>query len=68
MNIEIKIIKRIMSEKKTALPSRRNEDWKIVKAETENINELLILSSTNPRLNELIYAGANLVSDKIGVS
>ena len=38
MNIEI--IKRIMSEKKITLPSLKNQDWKIVQAENENINEL----------------------------
>ena len=33
---------RIISEKKTRLPSLRNQDWKTVKAKTEKINELLI--------------------------
>ena len=45
MNIEI--IKRIISEKKTTLPLLRNQDWNTVKAETEKINELLIHISMN---------------------
>ena len=32
MNVEI--MKRIMSEKKTTLPSLSNQDWKTVKSET----------------------------------
>ena len=30
-----------MSEKKTRLPSLRNQDWKTDQSETEKINELL---------------------------
>ena len=30
-----------MSEKKTARPSVRNQDWKTVKAETEKIKNLI---------------------------
>ena len=35
-------IKRIMSEKKTTLPSLRNKDWRTVKFEAEKVNDLLI--------------------------
>ena len=31
----IENLKRIMSEKKTRLPSLRNQDWRTVKTETE---------------------------------
>ena len=58
-----------MSEKKIRLQSLRNQDWKTVTAETEKIYELLSHISTNSimELNELIYSGATLVCDKIGV-
>ena len=61
-------MKRIMSEKKTALPSLRNQDWKTVKAETEKINDILSNISTNDitELNDLIYAGAKLVCENVG--
>ena len=45
--INIETIKRKMSEKKIILPSVRNPDWKIAKAETEKINELLTHIPTN---------------------
>ena len=44
MNIEI--LKRIMSEKKTTLPSLRNQDWETVKVETEK-NKRLIYTYLN---------------------
>ena len=68
-----------MSEKKTRLPLQRNQNWKRVKAETEQKkkkttknkknNELLthILTKHISELNELIYAGVKLVCDKISV-
>ena len=67
MNEEI--IKGILSEKKTTLPSLRNHDWKTVLAETENINKLLIHISMKEitELNELIYLGVKLIWDKISV-
>ena len=37
MNIET--LKRIMSKKKTELPSQRNQDWIRVKAETKNLTD-----------------------------
>ena len=65
----IDIVRRIMSEKKTTLPSLRDQDWRTVKSETEKVNDFLI---NIPRkditeLNDLIYAGAKLTSEKIGV-
>ena len=59
-------LKRIMSEKKTRLPSIRNQDWKTIKTETEKINELLTYISTNnlTELNELFYSGTKLVCEK----
>ena len=58
-------IRRIMSEKKTTLPSL----WNQVKSETEKVNDLLTNSPINDiiELNDLIYAGAKLVCEKIGV-
>ena len=57
-----------MSEKKTALPSLRNQDSKIVKTETEKINKLFThISTNNMELNELICAGVKLVYTRIGV-
>ena len=48
----------------------RNQDWKTVKSETEKVNYLLTNIPTNviTELNVLIYAGANLVCEKIGGS
>ena len=57
-----------MSENKTALPSLRNQGWKTIKAKTEKINDLLTTIPTNiTELIDLIYAGAKLVREKIGV-
>ena len=62
----IDTVKRIMSEKKTTLPSLRNQDWRTVKSETEKVNDLLTNIPTNDttELNDLIYAGAKLISKK----
>ena len=58
-----------MNCEKTTLPSLRNIEWRIVKMETNKINEVLLYISTNniTKLNELIYSGAKLVSKKIEV-
>ena len=58
----------MMSEKKATLPSLRNQGWKNVKVETEKVNSLLknIPTDNITELNDLIYAGAKLVGDKIG--
>ena len=58
-------MKRIMSKKKTILPSFRNQDWETVTVETEKINKLLTNNITI--LNELIYAEVKLVCEKIRV-
>ena len=44
-------------------------EWRIVKAETNKVNQVLTYISTNniTELNELIYAGAKLVCEKIGI-
>ena len=59
-----------MSEQKTTLPFLRNEDWKKIKEQSEKVNKLLQYIPTDniTKLNELIYAGANLVNNKIGIS
>ena len=58
-----------MNEEKTTLPSLRNVEWRTVKTETEKINQVLTYISTNniTELNELIYAGAKLVCEKIAI-
>ena len=58
-----------MSSEKTILPSLRNIEWKTLKIETNKINHILPYISTNniTELNELIYAGAKLVCEKIGI-
>ena len=58
-----------MSSEKTTLPSLRNLEWKTLKLETNKINHILPYISTNniTELNELIYAGAKLVCEKIGI-
>ena len=55
-----------MFEKKTALPSLRNQNWRTVKYETEKVNDLLknILTNDITKLNDLISAGAKLVCEK----
>ena len=56
----------MMFEQKTFL-SVWNQDWKTVKVETENKQILTHISTNNAtELNELIYAGAKLVYEKIG--
>ena len=53
-----------MSEKKTKLPSLRNQDW----TEPEKVNDLLTNIPTNDitELNDLIYVGVKLNCEKIG--
>ena len=61
--------KKIISSEKTTLPSLRNIEWKTLKIETDKINHMLpyILTNNITELNELIYAGAKSVSEKIGI-
>ena len=58
-----------MKCQKTTLPSLRNTKWRTIKKETNKINQVLPYISTNyiTELNELIYAGAKLVCEKIGI-
>ena len=66
--INLEDLKRIMNEQKTTLPSLRNIEWRTIKRETEKINQVLTYIPTKSiiELNELIYEGAKLVSEKIG--
>ena len=67
--VNLENVKRIMSSEKTILLSLRNIEWKTLKIETEKINHILPYIPTNniTELNELIYAGAKLVCEKIGI-
>ena len=58
-----------MNSEKTILPSLRNIEWKTLKIETNKINHILPYIPTNniTELNELIYAGAKLVCENIGI-
>ena len=58
-----------MNSEKTILPSLRNIEWKTLKTETNKINHILPYIPTNniTELNELIYAGAKLVCENIGI-
>ena len=58
-----------MSSEKTILPSLRNIESETLKIETEKINHILPYIPTNniTELNELIYVGAKLVCEKIGI-
>ena len=53
--VNVEIMKRIMSEKKTTVPSLRNQDWRLVKSGTEKVNDLLTNIPTNniTELNDL---------------
>ena len=68
-NINLENEQRIMNCEKTTLPSLRNIEWRTLKIETEKINQILPYIPTNniTELNELIYAGAKLVCEKIGI-
>ena len=48
-----------MNSEKITLPSLKNIEWKIVRAETNKKNQVLTYISANnlTELNELIYAG-----------
>ena len=67
--INLENIKRIISSEKTIPSSLRNIEWKILKIETDKINPILPYIPTNniTELNELIYAGAKLVCERIGI-
>ncbi len=65
--ISIELVKKITPEKMTALRSFWNQDKKNVKLETEKIDKLLpnIPTDDITDLNEIIYAGAKIVQEKI---
>ena len=81
--VNLENVKRIMNSEKTILPSLRNIEWKtlkietnvpasavhILKIETNKIDHILPYIPTNniTDLNELIYAGAKLVCENIGI-
>ena len=67
--INLENLKRIMSCEKITLPSLRIIEWRTVKTETNKLNQVLPYISTNNRteLNELTYAGAKLVCEKIRI-
>ena len=64
--INVELIKKIMTEKKTMVPTRRNKDWERVEVKNEKLNKLFTNISTGniTELNELVHA--ELVCDKIG--
>ena len=67
--VNLENVPRIMNSEKTSLPSLRNIEWKTLKIETNKINHILTYIPTNniTELNELIYAGAKLVCENIGI-
>ena len=67
--VNLENVKRIIDSEKTILPSLRNIEWKTFKRETNKINRILPYIPTNniTELNELIYAGAKLVCENIGI-
>ena len=58
-----------MDSEKINLPLLRNIKWRTLTIETNKINQVLPYISTNniTELNELIYEGAKLVCEKIGI-
>ena len=58
-----------MGSEKITLPSLRNIEWRTVKKVTNKINPVqpFISSNNMTELNELIYVGAKLVCEKIGI-
>ena len=54
-----------MNSEKISLPSLRNIEWRIIRTETNKVNQVLACISTNniTELNELFYAGAKLVCE-----
>ena len=67
--VNLENVKRIMNSEKTILPSLRNIEWKTLKIETNKIYHILPYIPTNniTELYELIYAGAKLVCENIGI-
>ena len=67
--LNLENLKTIMNSEKIPLSPLKNIEWKIVRAETNKVNQVLTYLSTNnmTELNELIYAGAKIVCEKIGI-
>ena len=64
--VNLENVKRIMNSEKAILPSLRNIEWKTLKIETNKINHILPTNNIT-ELNELIYAGAKLDCENIGI-
>ena len=58
-----------MGERKTSLPSLRNQSWEKIKVKIEKLNKVLqhISMDSITEQNKLIHAGAKLVGHKIGI-
>ena len=58
-----------MNSEKTTLPSLRNIESRIAREETNKMNQLLTYISTNniTELNEVLYARAKLICEKIRI-
>ena len=59
-----------MNGEQINLPSLKDIEWRIVKTETNRINQVQPYISTDniTNLNELIYAGEKFAGEKIGIS
>ena len=64
--INVEMMKWIMSEKKTALPFRRNQDWKKNSQDRNRKNKRFINNYPITESNDLINAKAKLFCGKIG--
>ena len=67
-NSNLENLKKFLNSKKTTSLTLRNIEWRIVQAETNEVNQVLTYISTNDitELNEQIYAGVKLICEKIG--
>ena len=67
--INLENLKRIINSKKTTLPSLRNIEWRILKIETNKINQVLPYMSTK-NINELneLNLGVCSVCEKTGIA
>ena len=68
-NVNTKEQNKCRVNKEGKLPFFRIQDWKKVKVETEKVNKLIphIPTINITELNKLLYAGAKLADDEIGV-
>ena len=66
--MNIVLIKKIITEKKTTFPSLKNQDWKKGKSRNRKDKRKLLIdipTDNITELNELIGSGAKLICDKI---